>query len=103
MNKHGKSSFVLGSLMATILAVPGIAWADGGRYDDGGHYDNDWNRGGYGWNGYYPGYHGHYGGYYAPYYRGYYPHYYPRYYPYHPPCGTGTQGSHHHNNHDHWW
>jgi hypothetical protein len=97
MSKRCKSSFVLASVVAMILAVPGGARADGGRHD------NDWNRGDYGWNGHYAGYHGYYAPHYAPYYRRYYPYYYPRYYPYYPPCGTCIQNSHRHNNHDHWW
>jgi hypothetical protein len=36
MNTHSKSSTILASVMAMILAVPGGAWAGGGRYDKGG-------------------------------------------------------------------
>lgn len=101
MNRHIKPVSVLASVMVMILCVPVGARADGGRYDD------DWNRGGYGWNDHDEDYRGHYAPYYPTYYRRYYPDDYPRYYPHHYPpysaCGTYTKKKPHHNNHDHWW
>jgi hypothetical protein len=93
MNRHSKSSAVLASVMAMILAIPGAAWADGGRYG------NDWNKGGKGNQKYSSGhYTNHYNNRYKSYYTGYYkggPHYYPNYYG----CNNcGKKKSHHNNN-----
>jgi hypothetical protein len=95
MNTHRKSSTVLVSVLATILTVPGYAWADRGGDGD----DHGWNKAGYKSNEHYNiHYNNRYDGRYAgkgPYYSRYNPQYY-RYYP----CNTcGKQ--HHHNNHNH--
>jgi hypothetical protein len=93
MNRHRKSSVVLASVMAMILAIPGAAWADSGRYG------NDWNKGGKGNQKYSSGhYNNHYNNYYKGSYKGYYkggPGYYPNYYG----CNNcGKNKSHHDNN-----
>ena len=97
MNRHSKSSAVLASVMAMILAIPGPAWADGGRNG------NDWNKGGKGYQKYSSAhYNTHYSNHYNNYYKGknkgYYkggPYYYPSYYG----CNNcGKNKSHHNNN-----
>jgi hypothetical protein len=91
MNSQNIVSSVLVSVMAILLALPGVVWADGGPYRYG-HYEGG------------APYHAPYSPRYYPHnYPRYYPHNYPRYYPQYYPdyscnnCG----GSHHHNNHDH--
>jgi hypothetical protein len=94
MNRQNKSLSVLATVMAVILAVPGGAWADGGRYG------NDWNKGGQGNKGYSGShynnhYNSHYNNYYKDNYNGHYkggPGYYPYYY------GCNNCGKSHHNN-----
>jgi hypothetical protein len=81
MNRHSKSSTLLASVMAMILAVPGSAWADGGRYGNNGHKNGAYN------NHYNNNYHGYYYG------KGYY---YPKYYP----CNNCSSGNNHHDNHN---
>ena len=86
MNRHSKSSTVLASVMAMILAASGGAWADGGRYGNNGHksgsYNNHYN------NHRNNNYHGYYYG------KGYY---YPNYYP----CNNcGSNNNDHHDNHN---
>jgi hypothetical protein len=121
MNTHRKSSTALAALMAMILAVPTVAWADAGGDDDHGH---GWNKGGdddHGHGGRKAGdktnahynihYHNRYDGHYAgkaPYHPGYYakapsyPRYYPRYYPQpYPAYPCNNCGNHNHNNHNH--
>jgi len=100
MNRHSKSSAVLASAMAMILAIPGAAWADGGRYG------NDWNNGGKGnqksssghYNNHYNNhYNSHYNNNYKGNYKGYYrggPYYYPNYYG----CNNCSKNKSHHNN-----
>jgi len=83
MNRQRKSASVLATVMTVILAVPGGAWADGGRNDNG------WNKGGYKGNPHYNNKsYGHYQG-----QSGYYP--YNSYYP------CNNCGNHSHNNHNH--
>jgi hypothetical protein len=81
MNRHSKSSSVLASIMAVILALPGGAWADGGRYGNNGHKNGSYN------NHYSYKSHGYYYG------KGYY---YPNYYP----CNNCSNGNGHHDNHN---
>jgi hypothetical protein len=86
MNRHSKSSAVLASVMAMILAIPGGAWADGGRDGNNGHkngaYNNHYN------NHYNNNYNGYYNG------KGYY---YPKYYP----CNNcSSNNNNHHDNHN---
>jgi hypothetical protein len=100
MNRHIKSSSVLGSVMAMILCVPcSTALADDGRYDHSGH------PGSPGWDDHHEVYHGKYAPYHAYYDRGYHQVYYPHYYRPQPSCGKCSQKTqHNHNNHDHhWW
>ncbi len=98
MNRHSKSSSVLASVMAMILAVPGGAWADGGRYGNNGHkggsgeyYNNHYNS----------HYNGHYNNNYHGYYKGngyYYPQYAPCY-----SCGGNNHHNNNNNNNDKLW
>jgi hypothetical protein len=96
MNRHSKSSAVLASVMAMILAIPGAGWADGGR--NGG----DWNKGGKGNQKYSSGhytnhYNNHYNSHYKGNYKGYYKggrYYYPNYYG----CNNCSKNKSHHNN-----
>lgn len=91
MNSQKKSSTVLASVMAMILAIPTGVYADGGR---GG----DWNKGGKG-NKEYSG--GHYNNHYNNHYKGGYKGYYkggPGYYPYYYGCNNCGNKGHHHNN-----
>jgi hypothetical protein len=96
MNRHSKSSAVLASVMAMILAIPGAGWADGGR--NGG----DWNKGGKGNQKYSSGhythhYNNHYNSHYKGIYKGYYKggrYYYPNYYG----CNNCSKNKSHHNN-----
>ena len=92
MNRHRKSSAVLASVMAMILAIPGAVWADGPRYG------SDWNKGGKGNQKYYSGhYDNHYNSYYKGNYKGYYKggsYYYPNYYG----CNNCSKNKSHHNN-----
>ena len=88
MNTRGKSSSVLASVMAVILAVPAGAWADGGRPG------NDWHKGGKGKSEHSSG---HYNNHYNNHYKGYYkggPRYYPNYYG----CNNCGKNNHHNNN-----
>jgi hypothetical protein len=101
MNKRSKSSFVLASVIAMILAAPATTWADHGSYDHG------WNTGGRGASAHYQGHRGHHGP--------RYPHRYPRYYACKTPgnyrqyhassaCNTCGRNSYHHHTRDHdWW
>jgi len=82
MNRHCKSSTMLASVMAMILALPGSSWADGGRNGNNGHKNGAYNN------------------HYSKYYRGYYygkGYYYPKYYP----CNNCSNNNNHHNNHNH--
>jgi len=96
MNRHSKSSAVLASVMAMILAIPGAASADEGRHGNG------WNKGGNGnqksSSGHYTNhYNTHYNSHYKGNYKGYYkggPHYYPNYYG----CNNCSKNKSHHNN-----
>jgi len=92
MKRQSKSSAVLASVMAMILAIPGAALADGGRYG------NDWNKGGKGSQKYSSGhYNNHYNSHYKGNYKGYYkggPYYYPNYYG----CNNCSKNKSHHNN-----
>ena len=96
MNRHSKSSAVLASVMAMILARPGAGWADGGR--NGG----DWNKGGKGNQKYSSGhytnhYNNHYNSYYKGNSKGYYKggrYYYPNYYG----CNNCSKNKSNHNN-----
>jgi hypothetical protein len=96
MNRHSKSSAVLASVMAMILAIPSAGWADGGR--SGG----DWNKGGKGNQKYSSGhytnhYNNHYNSYYKGNSKGYYKggrYYYPNYYG----CNNCSKNKSHHNN-----
>jgi hypothetical protein len=91
MKTHSKSSSVLAAVMATILALPGGVWADGGGYGNG------WNKGGYKGNQHYNNqYYGHYQG-----KSGYYSHNYPGHYAYYPSYPCNNCGNHNHNNHNH--
>jgi hypothetical protein len=96
MNRHSKSSAVLASVMAMILALPGAAWADGGGYGNG------WNKGGKGKQEYYAGhYNNHYNNHYKNYYKGNYKGYYkggPGYYPNYYGCNNCSKNNHHNNN-----
>ncbi len=47
MNTHSKTSSILASVIAMILAVPGGAWADEGRYDNGGQGNGYQKKGHY--------------------------------------------------------
>jgi hypothetical protein len=85
MNRQSKSTTVLASVMAVMLALPGGAWADGGRYGNDGHKGGSGN-------------YGHYNNHYNNTYQGYYKgkgYYYPNNYPYYP---CNNCGNHHHNN-----
>jgi surface antigen len=92
MNNHSKTSAVLASVMTMILAIPGSAWADGGRVG------NDWNKGVKGNQKHSSGhYNNHYNNYYKGNYRAYYkgrPYYYPKYYG----CNNCNKNKSHHNN-----
>jgi hypothetical protein len=89
MNTHSRFSSILATVMVMILALPGAAWAGGGRYDNGAN--------GYGHpkTGQYSSHYNHHyqGGYY---YRGG-RYYYPKDYGY---KSCGNNKSHHHNNHN---
>ena len=84
MNRQGKTSFVLATVMAMTLAVPGGVRADGGHYGYGRYPGR-------------PPYH-------APYYPRYYPNYYQHYYPNYYPCNNCSNNDHHdnHNNYKLW-
>jgi hypothetical protein len=88
MNTHSKTSSILASVIAMILAVPGGAWADEGRYDKGEH-DNGYQKKGHYNTRYNTRYNNHYNSYYK---GGRYN--YPRYYP----CNTCGKNNNHHNN-----
>ena len=88
MNTHSKTSSILASVIAMILAVPGGAWADEGRYDEGGH-DNGYQKKGQ----YNTRYNTRYNNRYNSYYKGG-RYNYPRYYP----CNTCGKNNNHHNN-----
>jgi hypothetical protein len=87
MKAHSTFSSILASVMVMILALPGGAWAGGGRYDNGGH-DSGYQKKGQ--------YNSHYNNHYKDgnYYRGG-RYYYPNYYGY---KSCGKNNSHHHNN-----
>jgi hypothetical protein len=95
MTTRNKFSSILASVMVLMLAIPGGAWAGGGRYDNGGydyghqkkgqyssHYSNHYNSH---YNNYYKGGNDYRGGRY----------YYPNYHGY---TSCGNTKSHHHNN-----
>lgn len=91
MKTYSRFSTILISVMVMILAVPGGAWAGGGRYDNGGH-DYGYQKKGQ--------YSSHYNNHYNNYYKGgnYYPrgrYYYPNNYAY---KSCSNNKSHHHNN-----
>jgi hypothetical protein len=101
MNRQKKSTVLLASVMAAVLAVPGGAYADGER---GG----DWKHGGKGNREYSSGhysarYNNHYNNHYSGGYKGSYKgggYYYPPYYG----CkNCGGSNSHHNNNNDKLW
>ena len=85
MNRQSKSSTVLASVVAMILALPGGAWADGGRNGNNGHNNRSSNN--HYNNHYRNNYHGYYNG------KGYY---YPKYYP----CNNCGSNNNHHDNHN---
>src|SRR5512134_2112248 len=89
MKTHRKFSSILASVMVMILALPGAAWAGGGRYDNGGHGYGHQNKGHYS---------GHYNNHYSNHYNNYYKgggYYYPTYRGY---KSCGNNNNHHNNN-----
>jgi hypothetical protein len=95
MTTRNKFSSILVSVMVMILAMPGGAWAGGGRYENGGHDSGYQKKGQYSSH-----YNNHYNNQYNNYYKGghYYRggrYYYPNYYGYN---SCGNNNSHHHNN-----
>ena len=95
MTRHKKFSSILASVMVMTLALPGGAWAGGGRYENGGHDYGHQKKGQY--NSHYNRhYNSHYNNHYKSgnYYRGG-RYYYPNNHGY---KWCGNNKSHHHNN-----
>ena len=94
MKTHSNFSSILASVMVMILALPGAAWAGGGRHDNGGHNYGYQKKGHYNSH-----YNSHYNNYYkgGNYYRGG-RYYYPNYYGY-KSCSRNN-GHHNNNNND---
>ena len=88
MKTRNKFSSILASVMVVTLALPGGAWAGGGRYDNGGHDYGHQRQGQYSSH-----YNNHYKG--GNYYRGG-RYYYPSYNGY-KQC-SNDKNHHHHNN-----
>jgi len=91
MKTHSKFSSILASVMVMTLALPGGAWAGGGRYEHGGHGYGHQKTGQYSSH-----YNSHYNNHYKSgnYYRGG-RYYYPNNHGY---KSCGNNKSHHHNN-----
>ena len=91
MTTHSKFSSILASVMVMTLALPGGAWAGGGRYENGGHDYGHQKKGQYSSH-----YNSHYNNHYKSgnYYRGG-RYYYPNNHGY---KSCGNNKSHHHNN-----
>ena len=95
MTTRKKFSSILASVMVMTLALPGGAWAGGGRYENGGHDYGHQKKGQY--NSHYTNhYNSHYNSHYRSgnYYRGG-RYYYPNNHGY---KSCGNNKSHHHNN-----